>query len=87
MRVASMGMPYILLGLAIVAAEGAAGWTAAHDKEATLPTKSMHHVVAGVPTSRSWTTPSTPPQLSQAIHDVVLSGRRGAPLAPPQTLT
>ena len=58
----------------------AEGWTAAQNELATLSTNSLHRVVAGATHQSLVDNPDHAAAVSQAIHDVVVSVRTGAPL-------
>ena len=59
------------------------GWMAAQSKTVTLSTNSVHHVVAGA-THASFVEDAGPATaVAQAIHDVVVPARTGAPLNRP----
>ena len=59
----------------------APGWIAHQDKMATLSTNSLHRVVPGATHQSLMENPKHAAAVSQAIHDVVVSVRTGAPLA------
>jgi pimeloyl-ACP methyl ester carboxylesterase len=59
----------------------APGWIAHQDKMATLSTNSLHRVVPGATHQSLMDNPKHAAAVSQAIHDVVVSVRTGAPLA------
>jgi pimeloyl-ACP methyl ester carboxylesterase len=59
----------------------APGWTEHQDEMATLSTNSLHRVVPGATHQSLVDDPTHAAVVSQAIHDVLVSVRTGAPLA------
>ena len=59
----------------------AEGWTAAQDELAALSTNSVHRVVAGATHQSLVGDPHDAAAVTEAVHDVVVAVRSGAPLA------
>lgn len=60
--------------------ENSKGWMAAQNEMATLSTDSLHRVVSGATHASFVENPQHAAAVTQAIHDVVVSVRTGAPL-------